>query len=126
MNFHQVPHVSTSHQPPPGLAPDGLRIRPQDNGAGGASDPERFERRVGSRRHEYVCVMTYLTDVSSDSPAFKVIPQTHTFVPEQGDLRGDDRGFAQLSPSGQVMPECCHFVRWVRLHTARLVVSRRM
>ena len=44
--------------------------------------------------------MTYLTDVSSDSPAFKVIPQTHTFVPEQGDLRGDDRGFAQLSPSG--------------------------
>ena len=51
--------------------------------------------------------MTYLTDVSSDSPAFKVIPQTHTFVPEQGDLRGDDRGFAQLSPSGQVVPECC-------------------
>ena len=71
--------------------------------------------------------MTYLTDVSSDSPAFKVIPQTHTFVPEQGDLRGDDRGFAQLSPSGQVMPDAAEtfFVRGVRLRTARFVVSRR-
>ena len=52
--------------------------------------------------------MTYLTDVSSDSPAFKVIPQTHTFVPEQGDLRGDDRGFAQLSPSGRPRPADAH------------------
>ena len=70
--------------------------------------------------------MTYLTDVSSDSPAFKVIPQTHTFVPEQGDLRGDDRGFAQLSPSGQVsMPRETFLTRGVCLNIARFVVSRR-
>jgi hypothetical protein len=52
----------------------------QDMGAGGASSSSQLQGKVTAK---YICSMHYLTDVSSASPCFAVIPQSHHFIHDE-------------------------------------------
>lgn len=47
-----------------------------DFGAAGASQPDKIRDRK-RRRHDYICQIVYLTDVTPSSPAFAVLPHSH-------------------------------------------------
>ena len=70
----------------------------QDNGTAATSHPERIAAKGGARRHEYICAMHYLSDVSAASPCFSVIPQSQRFIASGGWPEGVHNGAPEAAP----------------------------